>query len=122
VHEFSIAQSVYQIAEQEARQHAGGRIRQVRCRVGVLQQVVPELLAESFDCIVDSSGHAGAELVIDKVPVEILCGDCGQRSTATEWRVDCPGCGSTEVQISGGDELELCELILEEADEDPGPA
>jgi hydrogenase nickel incorporation protein HypA/HybF len=120
VHEFAIAQSVLEAAEQEARQHGRGRIQQVRCRIGVLQQIVPELLTEVFTCLVESSEHRGAVLEIDKEPATIDCVKCGRSNQSDEWRVDCPDCGSIEVRISGGDELLLTSITVELEDGDPG--
>ncbi|MBN1345827.1 MAG: hydrogenase maturation nickel metallochaperone HypA [Phycisphaerae bacterium] len=120
MHEISVAQAVLEAAEREVREHGGGLIRRVRCRVGVLQQIVPELLSEAFGCVVERSRHRGAGIDVDKAPVTIDCATCGHQSVSEDWRVTCPECDSFEVRITGGDELELTGITLERTSGDSG--
>ncbi len=122
MHELSIAQSVLEIAEQEAQRQGFHRIRSIRCRIGVLQQVVPELLDSAFGCLIEATEHVDAELIVEKAPVIIHCDSCGEHVASAAYRVDCPRCGSFNVQIIGGDELELVGITLEDdSDGNPGP-
>ena len=122
MHEFGIARTLLETAERQARQHGAGRILEVRCRVGVLQPIIPELLTEAFRCLADASGHAGARLRIERVPVAIRCRRCGQSTSSLDWQINCPGCGSFDVQVDGGQELELVGLTAEASDADRGAA
>lgn len=54
---------------------------------------------------------AGADLIVEKAPVRLLCPDCGNRFDANDWNWACPKCEQEATCVdSGGDELELCSL------------
>ncbi len=116
MHEMSIAQSVLAVAEEEAARHGGGRLRSVQCTVGVLQQIVPDLLTEAIHCLVEGTDQAGIEVDIRPAPVTLRCSACGRDGESTIWRVDCPACGSLDVTIDGGDEILLTGITTEKSD------
>lgn len=116
MHEMSIAQSILAAAEDEAARHGGGRLRRVRCSVGVLQQIVPELLTEAIGCLVEGTERDGLEIDIQPSPVTLRCSACGRDSESTTWRVDCPACGSLEITIEGGDDILLTGITMEDSD------
>jgi len=120
MHEFSIAEAILQVAREEADRHGGGRVRTVRCRIGIMRQVVPELLVEAFAHLAAEAGWGGASLDIQTAPVRVRCGACGGATPSEVVRFDCPLCGAVDVRLEDGDELEVTGLTLESGDGDPG--
>ena len=111
MHELSIAEAVARIADA----HADGRtVRRVELRVGHLRQVVPSALEFAFQLVTQGTALDGAELVIEDVPAEGLCGSCGARTTMDGFPLSCSRCGSLEVEVVAGEELEVDSLELEE--------
>lgn len=91
MHEMSIACSIVDIAEEQARAAGAGRVNTVEVEVGRLAGVEVESLRFCWEAARDGLA-AGAELVIHEIPGRGFCPRCG-----TECEVDfhvalCPGC------------------------------
>ncbi len=113
MHEFSIAQAIIRTAVDSGARQGARRIRQINCRVGVLRQVVPELLQTAFEAQIADTPAAGAKLVLETVPLRFSCGVCGHTFGSDEWQ-DCPACGSSEVTLRGGDELVVSSIEIDD--------
>jgi hydrogenase nickel incorporation protein HypA/HybF len=111
MHELSIAEAVLGIVERHAR---GRRVTRVELSVGHLRQVVPPALEFAFELVSEGTAAEGAELVIEEVPASATCGSCGSRSTLRAFPAQCPECRSFDVEVTGGDELLVDALELEE--------
>lgn len=113
MHELSIASAIVGTVER----HAGGRpVAVVSVRVGRLRQVVPDSLAFSFGFVSAGTVCEAARLEIDVVPAEVRCSGCGAR-----WELElplfrCAGCGSGDVDVVAGNELEVESIEIEEAE------
>jgi hydrogenase nickel incorporation protein HypA/HybF len=111
MHELSIAGAVVDIVNR----HAGGRrVERVELRVGHLRQVVPSALEFAFELVAAGTPAEGAELVMEEVPADVSCRGCGGASTLTAFPAVCGRCGSLDVEVTGGDELLVDALELEE--------
>jgi len=114
LHELSIATELFAACERNLP--PGAALRSARIAIGELSSVEPELLQFAFEAVVHGTVHAGARLVIDRCPAVQRCGQCGtiaERQPGT-WLRQCPRCQS-QLQIEGGDELDLLELDVDEA-------
>ena len=108
VHELSICTSLARIVEA----HADGRtVEVVHLDVGQLRQVIPDTLRYSWEIVVIDTPLAGSVLDINHIPAVLQCRDCDTRTT-----IDVPvfrcGCGSTAVDVVGGEELLVTSLDL----------
>jgi hydrogenase nickel incorporation protein HypA/HybF len=111
MHELSIAESVVRIAERHA---AGRRVGRVEVRVGALRQVVPSALEFAFGLVAEGTTVEGAELVIQDVPAAVACRDCAGQSEVSGFPWRCPRCGGLDVDVIGGEELQVESLELED--------
>jgi hydrogenase nickel incorporation protein HypA/HybF len=123
MHEMSIAQSILEVVQQYARanDHTGGvnasRVKSVRLRIGEMAGVVPESLRFCFEAASDGTEAQGAELLIDEVPIRCRCDSCDLEFLAERFLFLCPTCGSSDVEVLSGNELDVVELdLLEESD------
>ena len=111
MHELSIATAVVNTAVK----HADGRpVSVVNMRVGRLRQVVGHSLRFYFEIVARDTVCENARLDLVEIEARACCAECD-----TEWElVDpifrCPGCGSTEVSIVAGEELEVDYIEVEE--------
>lgn len=112
LHELSIAESVVEIAR---RQADGRRVTKVHMKVGHLRQVVPSALDFSFGLVAEGTPVEGAELEMEEVPASGACRGCGARSTLERFPLQCHSCGSSELEITHGEELLVEYLEMEEA-------
>jgi hydrogenase nickel incorporation protein HypA/HybF len=109
VHEFGLCEGILGAVERRA---AGRRVSRVRVRVGTLHQVVAPALDQAF-AMVSAGGvaeDAGVDLVL--VPATCRCRTCGHEGDAEDVLAVCAGCGSPDVELSGGDELTLESIEL----------
>jgi hydrogenase nickel incorporation protein HypA/HybF len=111
MHELSIADAVREIAERHAR---GRTVRRVEVRVGHLRQVVPDSLEFAWQLVTQDGPLEGAQLVTEYVPATASCDRCGSASCLTAFPARCGGCGSLDVDVTGGDELLVDALELED--------
>lgn len=116
MHEFAIAAELVAAAVREADARDARRITSLVCRVGLMRQVVAEMLVEAFRMASAGSLAEGARLEVETVAPTIACQDCGWSGQAAEWTCRCPGCGSVRIRLEGGDELLLVSVELEVPD------
>ena len=113
MHELSIADAVLQVV----RRHAAGRpVARVELRVGHLRQVVPSALEFAWQLVSDGTCADGAELVMEEVPATVRCARCGAASELRAFPAACASCGTLDVEVTGGDELLVDALEIEDED------
>jgi hydrogenase nickel incorporation protein HypA/HybF len=113
MHELSIADAVVTIASRHA---AGRKVTRVELKVGHLRQVVPSALEFAFELVAQGTPVEGAVLEMEEVPATVSCGSCGARTQLEAFPAHCGECGALDVEVSGGDELLVEALELEEED------
>ena len=112
MHELSVSSAIVDTAVR----HAGGRrVTAVQVRLGRLRQVVPSSLAFYFELVSRETVCEGARLDQEVVPAALRCDRC-----AHAWEIDmphfrCPECGSADVTVETGEELEVASIEVEEA-------
>jgi hydrogenase nickel incorporation protein HypA/HybF len=112
VHELSVSSA---IVDTVVRHAEGRRVTAVHVRLGRLRQVVPSSLAFYFELVSRDTVCDGAELDQEVVPAALRCQDC-----AHAWEIDmpffrCVRCGSADVTVESGEELEVASIDVEEA-------
>lgn len=109
----SIAESLVDLIEDEARKQGFARVKRIGIKLGALGHVEPEALAFCFDAVARGSIAEGARLDLETVPGLGWCPRC-RREVAIAQRYDvCPACGQSHVELRAGDELRLSELEVE---------
>lgn len=113
MHELSIAMSIVEMAEEEARQR-NARVSAVHLRLGAMSGIVKEALLSSYGIACDGTLLEGSRLVIEEVPVEVFCEGCAaeRRLASLPWFV-CPECGAATPTIVRGKELEVTALEIQ---------
>jgi hydrogenase nickel incorporation protein HypA/HybF len=113
MHEFSIAMSIVEMAEQEARRRGGVHVSAVHLRLGPLAGVVKEALHFSYGVSCEGTMLEGSDLVIEETPAVIYCDKCRtERSLASVQAFFCPVCSTPAPKVVGGQELELVALEI----------
>ncbi len=113
VHEFSIAEA---LAGQVRRNvPAGAVIREVEIRAGPLRGLDPEALSMCWDAVTHETELAGCILRLENVPWTIRCPTCARTWSSPVPFVTC-SCGERTPFPTGGDELELVALVVDEPD------
>ena len=114
MHELSIAISLVEIAEEEAKRR-GVRVTAVYLRLGALSGVVKEALLSSFEMACADTPLQGARLVVEEVPVVVYCPDCAEERMLDSVQLFCcASCGRPTGDVRQGKELEVVALEIEE--------
>jgi hydrogenase nickel incorporation protein HypA/HybF len=111
MHELSITRNIVAIVSEAARGH---RVRTVTLEVGALSGVMADSIAFCFGVVSAETPVAGARLDIRKIDGRGRCRLCGSEFPAPALYSPCP-CGSRDVELIGGEELNIKSLELEEA-------
>jgi hydrogenase nickel incorporation protein HypA/HybF len=115
MHELPVTESILKIANDAAREAGAQRITVVHLLVGDLSGVVDDSIQFYFDILSKDTAAEGAVLRIQRVPGQATCLDCGSGWTvAPPLSPVCPGCGGPRVRVSGGRELRVESIEVDE--------
>lgn len=117
MHELSIAEALVASVERHA---AGRRVTRVEVRVGHLRQVVPGALELAFALVARETVADGAELELEQIPAVGRCRACTAQTALDGFPLVCRACGSWDLALIQGEELELHALELD--DQEPALA
>jgi hydrogenase nickel incorporation protein HypA/HybF len=104
MHELGMCASIVEAIEKRAKER---EVAHVRVRVGRLHHVHPEAFEQSFSMAAMGTVAENAEAELIMIPVRERCGSCTTTWDSGELQEICPSCGSTDLQVLGGDELVL---------------
>ena len=114
MHELSIAQSLVEIACEQAEQAGAKRVTRVSVLVGLLCGVVPDSLSFCFPIVCQGTVAEGAELAIDVEPAKGTCPTCGMSVELTDFVLVCPSCGAFPIEVRSGRNLKMTSLEVEQ--------
>lgn len=114
MHELSICQSMLKIVDQTMEQHEGAKLRKIFLDVGRGSTIDPTLLKEAFAVLTSDGPYIGTELVINDIPIAGECRACGRDFVYEELAFGCPNCGSTDIRITSGMELDVKALEVDD--------
>jgi hydrogenase nickel incorporation protein HypA/HybF len=119
MHEMGIALEIIEIVRSSIPESVKRpRVERVHLKIGRLSAVVTDSLRFCFEVASEETPLAGAELVVDEIPVEAQCNDCGHRWTIDEPVFVCASCRGGSLTLLSGRELDVhsFQLIDEEND------
>ena len=99
MHELSIAQSIVELAEREARNHQAESIEELELEIGTLAGVDREALEFALDSAVKGSRLEDARFICRQIAGKGRCGDCENVFPVDNLFTECPVCGSYAVKI-----------------------
>lgn len=112
MHELSIAQSIVELAEQQARSHQASDIRELELEIGVLAGVEIQTLDFALTSAVKGTMLENAAIVRHEITGEGRCGECDSVFRIETLFSPCPRCGSFLVNITKGKELRIKSLVI----------
>jgi hydrogenase nickel incorporation protein HypA/HybF len=109
VHELSIAMSLVELAQEEARQR-DVQVTALHVKVGALSGVVSDALLASYEIACMETTLQGTQLLVEEVPVMIHCMTCNADRPVDGVELICPECATPALHIVQGKELQLVAL------------
>lgn len=106
MHEFGIAEDILKKVT-PYRLPVMGKIQKIRVKVGETLAVTAEELLEAFGMISVGTPAENAKLEVEIMPLKMKCSSCGIEFNPHIPRLDCATCGSTNIAVISGKELEV---------------
>jgi len=113
MHEYSIVQSLIDLAEENAKQNNAKKVTKLEIKVGVLSGVEIPLLETAFNTFKEDTICADAEFIVISQPIVVKCRECNKESTLEKNEYTCPSCKSQNLEVLDGEEMYLMSLELE---------
>jgi hydrogenase nickel incorporation protein HypA/HybF len=115
IHELAVTEAVLNIVLKYAAENQAARVVNIRLQAGGLRDLTEEWIQRYFDYLSKETIAEGAKIILVRLPVTLTCRTC-LNSFNVDIRQDnvkCPACGSTDTELSGGNEflIESIEVI-----------
>jgi hydrogenase nickel incorporation protein HypA/HybF len=120
LHEVSLMRNLLNIVGRAAAAEGAGSVSVIHLRIGEMSGVSTEALNFAFQVLSEGTVAEGGRLEFEKVPFEIKCKRCGNKAKLKEFVFHCDRCGSREIEIVSGREMEVDYILTGEDDKDEG--
>ncbi|MEY4763395.1 MAG: hypothetical protein RI907_68 [Pseudomonadota bacterium] len=115
MHELSLAGGILQLVEDAARRERFERVKVLRLEAGALAGVEVRALRFALEAVSPGTVLAGAHIDIDEPPGQAWCLGCNQSVPILSRLDPCPHCGGVRLQPTGGTELRVVDLLVDDA-------
>ena len=107
MHEMTVVSNIMKSALQTAYENDIAHIQKIKIKVGEQHHLAPDLMEYAFSFFTKGTIAREAELVIEKVPIIMICNNCGSAFNVLNRVYICPECGSAYLSMQSGRELIL---------------
>ncbi len=116
MHEFSICRAIVDAVLDELSKLGPGRGRLARVRIvaGASRQIAPENIVMAYEAMIKNTPADGSILEIESRPITARCGRCGWTGEIKGFAYMCGSCGAGDIELTGGKELFLDALEIEQ--------
>jgi len=107
MHELPITEEILKIALNHGEKNGAKKIVRIHLSIGELTDLLDEWVQRYFDYLSKDSIADGAELIIDRVPIRVLCDECDEAFEVDKKTMDfaCPVCGEKSARLLSGREF-----------------
>jgi len=117
MHEASLAGGILQVVEDTARREGFARVTVLRLEAGQLAGVEARALRFALEALAPDTCLQGARVEIDEPAGQAWCMACATTVALPQRGDACPQCGGYQLQATGGTELRIVDMLVED---DPG--
>jgi hydrogenase nickel incorporation protein HypA/HybF len=114
-----ITSAILETAFDAAREADATQITAIHVSVGELTEIVDFALHFAFDSLTPGTMAEGAELTVTYIPARSRCKTCGTEYAHDRFEVLCPECGSMDVELLAGRELQIDNIETGPSAEEP---
>ncbi|MBD3179254.1 MAG: hydrogenase maturation nickel metallochaperone HypA [Candidatus Latescibacteria bacterium] len=114
MHEVSLMQNVMSVVSRAAEQQGGGKVSSIHLKIGAMAGVNLDSLRFAFDIISRGTVAEEGKLEIQRVPLKLHCTGCGREYTPGQFSMTCPSCGSSDIEIITGREMQVDYIMMED--------
>jgi len=110
LHELSLCRSIADLVLAAAAENGAERVVRITLEIGMAAPVEVEAVRFCLPlCLADTEAE-GAELIIERPPVEMKCLSCGRVFGAPDRLATCPVCGGRGGEILAGREMRVVSI------------
>lgn len=113
MHELSVAESIFRLAEEKILQYPGKKPMKIILEIGTLAGIDFEALDFALTSMVKSTLFDQTEIEIIKIQPQARCSDCGHEFIPVDYLANCPNCGNFKIDFIKGKELLIRSIELE---------
>jgi hydrogenase nickel incorporation protein HypA/HybF len=115
VHELPITEDILKIALSHGEKNGAKRIVRINLVIGELTDLIDEWVQRYFEYLAKGTIAAEAKLVIERVPITVMCGECGKPFVVDKKKLDftCPTCGQKGTELIRGREFTVKSIEIE---------
>ena len=113
MHEMSLAESVRDLIEEQAKKERFHRVRTVELEIGQLAAVDVAALRFALDIALRGTSAEGAELAITEPAGQAWCMACSRPVHLPQRGDPCPACGGYQLTVTGGDQMRVSGLLVD---------
>jgi len=113
MHEVSIAQNIVEIATEALQDYSAKCVRSIRLSAGPLSGVDCEALRFALEIVKEDTVLENAVFQIESPSAMGECLQCRHSFEIPEIYFLCPQCGSPDIKVISGDELQVLDMEVE---------
>jgi hydrogenase nickel incorporation protein HypA/HybF len=110
----SLMENLLGIVGAAALEQGEAHVKVVHLKIGEMAGVSVDALRFAFDCLSPGTVVEGGRLEIETVPLSVRCARCGATWKPEEFVFVCGSCGSPEIEILAGREMEVDYILVDE--------
>jgi Zn finger protein HypA/HybF involved in hydrogenase expression len=112
MHEGAVAAAIIQGALEVLEKERIAAAKKVTVLIGRMHHVVPEVLQNHYPLLKkECPALSRSRLAIEIAPIRITCRACGKETRIERPEFACSLCASTNIEITGGREMHLKEVV-----------
>ena len=115
MHELPITEDILKIALTHGERNGAKRIVRVNLVIGELTDLIDEWIQRYFEYLAKGSIASEARLIIERVPITVMCGQCNKPFVVDKKKLDfnCPVCGQKATDLVRGREFTVKSIEIE---------
>ena len=118
MHELAIAETLVKLVQNNVVQRDRCAVRKVGVRIGELTDVYIDALKFGYQIACQGTVLEGSKLEIESVAISAHCNTCGRQDEIERHLFICSHCGSNDIKVTSGMELDLAWIEIDDADAD----
>ncbi|MBN2071563.1 MAG: hydrogenase maturation nickel metallochaperone HypA [Candidatus Krumholzibacteriota bacterium] len=116
MHEVSLMQNLLNVVSEAAKEQGDGKVTSIHLKIGRMAGVNSDSLRFAFDILSKGTRADSAVLEIEMIPLKIHCNGCSEDISPEEFSLYCSLCGSRDMTIVSGREMEIDYIMVEDSD------
>lgn len=114
MHEASLAGGILKLVEDSAQREGFARVSSLRLEAGRLSGIETRALRFALEALAPGTCLQGVQIEIDEPAGQAWCLACCTTVPIAQRGDPCPHCGGYQIQPTGGTELRVLEMLVED--------